>query len=45
VGNGENISIWEDPWVPCGVTRRPITPRRGNILSRVAELINPITEE
>jgi hypothetical protein len=45
VGNGENISIWEDPWLPCGVTRRPITPKGRNILTRVAELINPITED
>jgi hypothetical protein len=45
VGNGESIRIWEDPWLPCGITRRPITPRRGNILSRVADLINPVTED
>jgi hypothetical protein len=44
VGNGESIKIWEDPWLPYGVTRRPITPRRGNILSRLADLINPLTE-
>ena len=31
--------------MPQGVTRRPITPRRGNILMRVSELINPLTED
>jgi hypothetical protein len=23
VGDGTNVRIWEDPWVPAGVTRRP----------------------
>jgi hypothetical protein len=29
--------------VSCGITRRPITSRRGTILSRVTDLINPST--
>jgi len=44
VGSGRQISIWSDPWLPRDVTRRPITPRRGNILHRVDELIDPVTE-
>jgi len=44
VGNVGSIRIWEDPRLPYGVTRRPITPRRGNILSRVSDLIDPLTE-
>ena len=43
VGNGEKIKIWEDPWLPRGFTRRPITPRRGILLSRVADLLHPAT--
>lgn len=43
VGNGEDIKIWDDPWLPRGSTRRPITPRRGIILSRVADLLCPDT--
>lgn len=43
VGNGEKIKIWEDPWIPRGVTRRPIMPRCRNLMSRVADLINPLT--
>lgn len=43
VGDGEMIKIWSDPWIPRGVTRRPITPRASNLLTRVAELINPNT--
>jgi hypothetical protein len=42
IGNGEKVKIWEDPWLPKGSTRRPITPRRA-LLRRVDELINPIT--
>jgi hypothetical protein len=43
MGNGENIKIWEDPWLLRGTTRRPITLRRGSILTRVVELLNPVT--
>jgi hypothetical protein len=25
IGDGCNVRIWEDPWLPCGVTRRPTT--------------------
>jgi hypothetical protein len=25
IGDGSNVRIWEDPWLPCGVTRRPTT--------------------
>ena len=43
VGNGEQIRIWEDPWIPRGRTRRPITPGGVVLLTKVSELIDPIT--
>jgi hypothetical protein len=44
IGNGQHIDIWTDPWLPRGVTRRPITPRGQNIIQRVDELIDPVIE-
>ncbi|KAK8443977.1 hypothetical protein SEVIR_9G060701v4 [Setaria viridis] len=43
VGDGSQINIWLDPWVPTGVMRRPITPQEHNILRKVSELIAPLT--
>lgn len=43
VGDGRNLKIWSDPWIPREWSRYPITPRRGNILTYVDELINPTT--
>jgi hypothetical protein len=43
VGDGTNIKIWEDPWLPRGTTRRPITPNGSTILTKVSELIDPYT--
>lgn len=45
IGNGQSVDIWTDPWLPRGVTRRPVSPRRHNILTRVHELIDPATEQ
>jgi hypothetical protein len=41
VGEGTQIRIWEGPWIPAGVTRRPRTPRGATLLTRVAKLIDP----
>jgi hypothetical protein len=27
IGDGSNVRIWEDPWLPVGVTRKPTTHR------------------
>ena len=43
IGNGENVRIWEDPWLPKGLTRKPATPKGTNLLIKVSELINPVT--
>jgi hypothetical protein len=45
IGNGENVRIWEDPWLPKGITRKPITPRGASLLTKVNELINLVTGE
>lgn len=42
VGDGTRINIWNDPWIPNGVTRRPITPRQRTLLNKVSELIDPV---
>lgn len=43
IGRGDNVNIWSDPWMPTRVTRKISTPRAGCILTRVAELMDPIT--
>jgi len=45
VGDGTQINIWLDPWIPDSITRRPITPRGQTILTKVSELINPVSGE
>lgn len=42
VGDGSQIDIWQDPWLPRGVTRKPITPRGRTILTKVSDLIDPV---
>ncbi|WVZ57425.1 hypothetical protein U9M48_007811 [Paspalum notatum var. saurae] len=44
IGNGCSVNIWRDPWIPRNYTRKIITPRRGSILHKVADLINPFTD-
>ena len=43
VGNGLDINIWTDPWINREGLRVPVTPRRQNLVTKVAELINPIS--
>jgi hypothetical protein len=43
VGNGEDIKIWSDPWIPSSPNMR-VTSQQGNtILTKVCQLIDPIT--
>ena len=43
VVNGQKIDIWEDSWIPSCANRKIITPRGGQLLSRVSDLIDPAT--
>lgn len=42
VGDGLNLNIWNDLWIPRNFSRQPITLRGANLLTEVAELIDPI---
>lgn len=43
VGDGEKVRIWEDPWILADTTRRLRTLKHSVLLSKVFELIDPIT--
>jgi hypothetical protein len=38
-----SIDIWNDPWLPQGTTQRVSSAQGHILLTRVNELINPIT--
>jgi len=40
IGDGSEVDIWEDPWIPRGETRRVITSRNGSILRMVDDLLD-----
>ena len=44
VGDGTNIKVWEDPWIPEGDTRRPRSLPGHSPITLVADLLNPNTE-
>lgn len=43
IGSGESVKIWEDPCLPRGITRKPITPRGQALLNHVSDLIDPVS--
>jgi hypothetical protein len=45
VGGGNKITIWDDPWIPRGLTRRVISRKGKNVINWVSELIDPITND
>jgi hypothetical protein len=42
VGDGSQINIWKDNWIPTSHNLRVISPRGRNLVTTVDELINPI---
>ena len=42
VKNGQNIDIWRDAWISNCANRIIITSRRGNLLEKVSDLIDPV---
>ena len=43
VGDGTKINVWDDPWIPGGDTRRPRSHQGHSPITRVAELLDPVT--
>ena len=43
VGDGSQINIWEDHWIPTSHNLKVMTPRGHNLLSKVEDLIDPAT--
>jgi hypothetical protein len=43
VGNGSEINVWKDPWIARDGMRVPFTPKGQNLITKVAELICPIS--
>lgn len=45
VGDELQINVWDDAWIPTSAMRKVIMPRGANIITKVNDLINPVTWE
>jgi hypothetical protein len=45
VGDGTGIKIWSDPWLLRTWTRKHVTPRQNNLISRIEELLDTVTRQ
>lgn len=45
IGTGDEVNMWRDPWIPSSSDLKVITRRGHSILTRVCELIDPVTSE
>jgi hypothetical protein len=43
VGDGDQINIWNDAWIPTSPTSKVFTPRGNILLNKVSDLITPYT--
>ena len=43
VGNGQNINIWKDAWIPSCANREVVTPKAGQLLTKVGDLIDHVS--
>jgi hypothetical protein len=43
IGDGSTVNIWTDNWLARDDALKPITPRNHNVITKVSDLINPVT--